>query len=103
MLLMNPIKDAGRAADYFGKGDGGYYLDGSGLRREWGGKAAPLLGLAGTPEPEQLSRLLHGLHPLTGEQLTARLAEDRTPGTDFTARLPKGCTAAIERGDARIL
>jgi hypothetical protein len=44
MMLMNPIERAnvGRAADYFGKGDGGYYLDGF-LRREWGGKLAPML------------------------------------------------------------
>ena len=54
MMLMNPIKDAGRAAEYFGKSDGGYYLDGNELRREWGGKAAPLLGLTGRPELEQL-------------------------------------------------
>ena len=34
MLNMTPIKaeGAGRAAEYFGRGDGGYYLDGSGLR-----------------------------------------------------------------------
>ena len=40
MLNMTPIKaeGAGRAAEYFGKGDGGYFLDGSGLRRVWGGE-----------------------------------------------------------------
>jgi hypothetical protein len=70
MLNMNPIKDAGRTADYFGQSDGGYYLDGKELRREWGGKAAPMLGLDGRPQFEQLDRLLRGLHPQTGEQLT---------------------------------
>jgi conjugative relaxase-like TrwC/TraI family protein len=105
MLLMNPIrgKDAATAAEYFVQSDGGYYLDGKELRREWGGKAIPLLGLAGRPECEQLDRLLHGRHPLTGEQLTARMAEDRLSGWDFTARLPKHVTAAIERGDERIM
>jgi conjugative relaxase-like TrwC/TraI family protein len=103
MLLMNPIKDAGRAADYFGKGDGGYYLDGSGLRCEWGGKDRDRLGLAGAPELEQLKRLLSGLDPHTGKQLTAMLTEDRLAGWDFTARLPKGVTQAIEGGDARVL
>ena len=46
MLLMNPIKakDAGTAAEYFVQSDGGYYLDGTELRREWGGKAAPAPG-----------------------------------------------------------
>ena len=62
-----------------------------------------MLGLTGDPTVEQLDRLLNGLHPLTGEQLTARLADNRTPGTDFTARLPKNVTAAIERGDERIM
>ena len=41
MFRMMPIEDAAGAAGYFGKSDGGYYLDGDrGLRREWGGKAA---------------------------------------------------------------
>ena len=47
--------------------------------------------------------MLKGLHPLTGEQLTARLADDRLAGWDFTARLPKNVTAMIERGDERIM
>lgn len=102
MLNMTPIRDAGRAADYFAKGDGGYYLDGSGLRRQWGGRAAERLELTGPPEFEQFHRLLHGLHPRTGEQLTALLTEDRLAGWDFTASLPKGITMAMERGDRRI-
>ena len=102
MLGMTPIKDAGRAAEYFGKSDGGYYLDGDTLRREWGGKAAALLGLTGRPELEQLQRLLQGLDPHTGKQLTAMLVEDRTPGIDFTASSPKGVTTALEGGDTRI-
>src|SRR4051794_20548244 len=102
MLRMKPIANARRAADYFGKGDGGYYLDGSGLRREWGGKAAPLLGLTGAPTLEQFTRLLRGLHPNTGEQLTALLRDDHLAGWDFTASLPKGATAALEGGDTRI-
>lgn len=105
MLRMNPIrgKDAGTVAEYFGRSDGGYYLDGRELRREWGGQAAPLLGLTGKPESEQFERLLKGLHPLTGEQLTALLTDDRLAGWDFTASLPKGVSSAIERGDARIV
>src|SRR5436309_1195669 len=103
MMLMNPIKDAAEAAKYFGKSDGGYYLDGSGLRRTWGGKEAERLGLTCRPEFEQFNRLLHGLDPHTGKQLTALLTEDRLAGWDFTASLPKGVTQAIERGDTRIL
>jgi conjugative relaxase-like TrwC/TraI family protein len=105
MLLMTPIKGklAGTAAEHFGQSDGGYYLDGRELRREWGGKAAPLLGLTGRPEFEHFDHLLKGLHPQTGKQLTSLLRDDRLAGWDFTARLPKNVTAAIERGDERIM
>jgi conjugative relaxase-like TrwC/TraI family protein len=105
MLLMNPIKgkDADTAAQYFVQSDGGYYLDGTELRREWGGKGAPLLGLTGRPEFEQLDRLLKGRHPITGEKLTALQRDDHLAGWDFTARLPKNVTGMIERGDERIM
>src|SRR5690242_15551991 len=104
MMGMTPIKarDAGVAAAYFGQSDGGYYLDGSGLRREWGGKASLRLQLTGKPEFEQFNRLLHGLDPHTGKQLTALLTDDRVCCTDFTASLPKGATSALEGGDTRI-
>jgi conjugative relaxase-like TrwC/TraI family protein len=103
MLLMTPIKDAGRAAEYHTKSDGGYFLQNNGLRRAWVGDAAARLGLSGEPTFEQVNRLLHGLHPMTGGQLTPMLTDDRLAGWDLTARLPKGVTQAIERGDTRIL
>lgn len=102
MLRMTPIADAKRAATYFGASDGGYYLEGSELRREWGGKGASRLGLTGTPELEQFNRLIQGLDPHTGKQLTAQLIEDRIPGWDFTASVPKGVTTVAECGDDRI-
>lgn len=104
MLGMNPIKgkDVGIVAAYFGQSDGGYYLDGKELRREWGGKGAAELGLTGKPEYEQFHRLIHGLDPHTGEQLTARLTDDRVACWDFTGSVPKGVTSALERGDKRI-
>ena len=102
MMGMTPITDAGKAAEYFGQSDGGYYLDGNELCREWGGKASAKLGLLGRPEFEQFQRLLHGLDPHTGKQLTAMLIEDRLPGWDFTASVPKGVTTAAEGGDNRI-
>jgi len=54
------------------------------------------------PDYEQFKRLIHGLDPHTGEQLTAKLIEDRIPGWDVTASATKGVTTALERGDARI-
>ena len=102
MFRPKPIEDAAGAADYFGKGDGGYYLDGSGLWREWGSERIKRLGLADDPTLEQLQRLLAGLDPQTGEPLTAQLIEDRVPGWTFTASVPKGVTAAIKHGDTPV-
>jgi conjugative relaxase-like TrwC/TraI family protein len=102
MLRMKPLADAKKAEAYYAKSDGGYYLQADDLHREWGGLAAARLGLAGVPEFEQFARLLHGLHPLTGEQLTARLDDDRLAGWDVTASVPKGVTTAIECGDSRV-
>jgi conjugative relaxase-like TrwC/TraI family protein len=102
MLRFTPIQDAGAAGSYYGKTDGGYYLDSPELHREVGGKGAERLGLAGRPDEKQFQRLLQGLHPVTGERLTARLVEDRVAGWDMTASIPKGVTEAIEGGDERV-
>ena len=102
MLNMVPLKDAKRAEDYFGKSDGGYYIKDDDLHREWGGKGAKMLGLTSTPKLEEFRRLLHGLDPHSGDQLTAKLIEERLPAWDVTASLPKGVTTALEGGDSRI-
>jgi conjugative relaxase-like TrwC/TraI family protein len=106
MFRMIPIEDAASAAGYFGKSDSGYFLDGAvegeELRREWGGEDKERLGLTGKPTLEQFQRLLNGLDPHSGQQLTAQLVEDRVPGWAFTASVPKGVTTALECGDSRI-
>jgi conjugative relaxase-like TrwC/TraI family protein len=100
MIRMKPVRDAKKAESYYGRTDGGYYLDG--LHREWGGKAAAWLGLTGTPTFDQFKNLIRGLDPHTGEQLTARLNDNRLCGWDVTGSVPKGVTLALERGDDRI-
>ena len=102
MLRFTPIDNARQAEHYYSKSDGGYYLQADDLHREWGGQGAAMLGLLGAPDYEQFKRLIHGLDPRTGEQLTAKLIEDRVPGWDVTASVPKGVTTALERGDERI-
>jgi hypothetical protein len=82
MLRMKPIASGKRAELYYARTDvgqdaAGYYHEASGLRCEWGGKGAAKLGLGGTPEFEQFKRLIHGLDPNTGQQLTARLVDHR--------------------------
>ena len=102
MLRMKPVKNAKQAEEYYAKSDGGYYMDGEELGREWGGKAATMLGLSGPPEFDHFRNLLHGLDPHTGKQLTAKLIEGRLAAWDVTASVPKGVTVALERGDERI-
>lgn len=106
MFRMKPIGTgkaaAARAELYYTRTDGGYYHDGQGLQSEWGGKGAEKLGLAGTPEFDQFRNLLYGLEPHSGEQLTARLRDNRIPAWDVTASVPKGVTLALEAGDDRI-
>jgi conjugative relaxase-like TrwC/TraI family protein len=106
MLRMRPVgkgeQGAKRADLYYEKTDTGYYADKDSLHCEWGGKGAPLLGLTGPPDYEHFKRLIRGLDPRTGEQLTARLRDDRIPCWDVTASIPKGATIAIEGGDSRV-
>src|ERR1700728_4070139 len=102
MLRMSPVSSAQRAEEYYGKSDGGYYVGESGLHRRWGGKGAEQLGLQVPPDFEAFKRLMHGLDPHTGEQLTAKLIENRLAAWDVTASVPKGVTIALEKGDLRI-
>ncbi len=102
MLRITPIEDAKAAESYYSKSDGGYYLKADDLRREWGGKSAATLGLSGRPDYEHFKRLIHGLDPHTGEQLTAKLVDHRIPAWDVNLHCAKGVTVALERGDTRI-
>ncbi|MBS0264479.1 MAG: relaxase domain-containing protein [Planctomycetes bacterium] len=102
ILRIVPIASAGQAEAYYAKTDGGYYLDESGLRTEWVGLGAAMLGLSGTPEYDEFRRLIHGLHPQSGEQLTAKLLPNRLAGWDVNVHCPKGVTVVIEQGDERV-
>src|SRR5216683_1820242 len=102
MIRFTPIENARQAEHYYSKSDCGYYLQADDLHREWGGKGAAMLGLSGPPDYEQFKRLIHGLDPRTGDQLTAKLIEDRIPGWDATVSVPKAVTTALESGDERI-
>jgi conjugative relaxase-like TrwC/TraI family protein len=102
MLRFTPIANAAHAESYYARSDGGYYLGSHELGCGWLGKGAGLLGLSGRPDYDQFKRLIHGLDPHTGKQLTAKLIEERIPGWDVTASVPKGVTTALERGDTRV-
>jgi len=102
ILRIHPIESAGQAESYYAKSDGGYYLEPDDLRRAWVGRGAELLGLEGPPDYEQFKRLIHGLDPRSGEQLTAKILENRIPGWDVNVHCPKGVTMVIESGDDRV-
>lgn len=102
MLRIQPIEDAKAAESYYSKSDGGYYLSADDMQRAWVGRGAELLGLSGSPDYEQFKRLIHGLDPWSGDQLTAKLVDHRIPAWDVNLHCPKGVTVAIESGDARL-
>ena len=79
---------------------GGGTADGDGLaaeelRKEVGGRGAPLLGLSSEPDFDQIKRLLHSLHPDSGDQLTAKLVPGRIPYWDITATIPEGVRQTV--------
>src|SRR5262245_53109800 len=102
MLRIQVIEDAKQAESYYSKSDGGYYLADNDLRREWVGRGAELLKLSGAPEFDQFQRLIHGLDPHSGKQLTAKLIDARIPGWDVNVHCSKGVTIAMEQGDTRL-
>jgi conjugative relaxase-like TrwC/TraI family protein len=64
----------------------------------WGGISAADLGLMGEVDKKASRNLANGLHPTSGEQLTARLDEDRRPGYDFTFPVPKSASVLAALG-----
>ena len=100
MLRFRASNNAKAAYFYFSKSDSG--IDANDLRSMVGGKAASMLDLDEQPDFEQFKNVLFGLHPDTGEQLTAKLVENRIAYWDITASIPKGVTIAIESGDSRV-
>jgi conjugative relaxase-like TrwC/TraI family protein len=90
MLSLQPIKQAGQAAQYFAKDN--YYTEGEGLEKsEWFGKEADRLGLKGQVGKEDFYALLQG--EVEGVKLGN---SDRRPGTDLTFSAPKSVSIFSE-------
>ena len=107
MLFINHSSSSQAAKDYFKQEltQAEYYMkDGQQILGEWHGLGAALLGLTGPVDRDSFFRLCDNQHPLTGEQLTARMKANRRISYDFTFDAPKSVTLAFELGgDARIL
>ena len=106
MLFINHTSNSQAAKDYFKQelAQADYYmLDGQQISGEWHGLGAKALGLEGAIDKESFDRLCDNQHPLTGEQLTARMKANRRVTYDFTFDAPKSVTLAYELGgDERV-
>ncbi|GAB3967733.1 hypothetical protein GCM10028806_10560 [Spirosoma terrae] len=106
MLRITPNSSAAGAAHYFDEGlsKQDYYAEKGEIIGNWGGKAAEKLGLTGEVGKESFVDLCNNINPETGQQLTARNADNRTVGYDFTFSVPKSVSIAYSvTGDEKIL
>lgn len=87
MLNITPSVSGAGVKKYFreslAKAD--YYVKGSSIVSEWGGKGATLLGLNGVVTSADFCDLVDNIHPVTGKQITQRnKKENSRVGYDFT-------------------
>src|ERR1700733_9875336 len=101
MLFINHTSNGQAAEEYFKAelAQADYYMkDGQQISGEWYGLGAAALGVEGPVEREQFFSLCDNAHPITGEQLTARMRANRRVTYDFTFDAPKSVTLAFELG-----
>ena len=83
---------AGGIGDYYGEQVAGYYGDG-GPTAFWYGAGAAGMGLAGVPTKDQITALMDGIDPGTGEKLGRRFSKSKerpsARGYDLTFSAPK--------------
>jgi len=83
LLRINQQTDAQAAKNYYTSAAEYYGAGEQEMVGEWGGKAADRLLLSGTILQHHFERLCDNRHPMTGEQLTARMRAGRRVGYDF--------------------
>lgn len=100
MLSSCGIKAGGGADKYYaGLAKEDYYNDGGEPPGRWVGKQAEELGLSGNVAKGELTAIMNGFHPQTGEALTKRLGPDHKPGEDLTFSAPKSVSLAWANAD----
>lgn len=76
----------------------------AGLAPSWHGQAAVMLGLPPSVTAAALEALGNNLHPLTREQLTPRMRNDRNAAFELTFSMPKGISLLYAiAGHSRLL
>ncbi len=112
MIFINHVSNAKQAKAYYSQhiAPGDYYGKNSAeLKGQWHGRGAQMLGLSGEVAQADFFALCDNTHPVTKEQLTPRMRDDRRVLTDFTFDAPKSVSLALEmggengQGDSRIL
>lgn len=115
MLSPKPQLNLRNAKTYFREHlrVGDYYAEGKTIAGEWYGEAAAKLGLSGKVGEKEFLALCEGLHPGTGEWLTARknstrlddgeVASNRRVFYDFTFSPPKSVSVVALIQDVRII
>jgi Ti-type conjugative transfer relaxase TraA len=105
MLSIGKLS-AGREEYYLSAlaaGQDEYYLRPGEEAGYWLGSAAPLLGIEGTVEPDQLRAVLAGVDPRTGRPLVIGAgSRDRVTGFDLTLSSPKSVSVAWALGEPRM-
>jgi conjugative relaxase-like TrwC/TraI family protein len=88
--------------DKVAEGAEDYYSGEGEAEGQWLGDAAKELGLDGAVEAEQLTAMLTGRNPATGEPLGLRAVGGRgaVPGFDLTFSVPKSASLLWALGDA---
>ncbi len=91
MLRITLSNSASGAVKYFDEGltKADYYQDKEHTVGRWNGKGKELLGLDSEVSRKDFVSLAYNQNPLTGEQLTPRMNENRRVGYDFTFNAPK--------------
>lgn len=101
MIFINHVKNATQAKDYYTQhlAPGDYYRkDAAEMKGLWHGRGAAMLHLSGEVAPDDFLKLCDNVNPATGEQLTARMKNDRRVLTDITFDAPKSVSLVYELG-----
>src|SRR5580692_8777423 len=101
MIFINHLKGATAAKEYYSQhiAPGDYYgKDSAEMKGQWHGRGAAMLGLSGEVNQADFFALCDNTHPVTKEQLTPRMRDDRRVLTDITFDAPKSVSLALEMG-----
>lgn len=84
------------------KGAEDYYSGRGEVPGRWVGSGARLLGLAGELDTDQMSALMDGKHPASGERLAVRSGRCSIAALDLTFSAPKSVSVLFAVGDQRL-